>query len=228
MRVARTGGAAACLALALLALLALLAAASSARGTSVARRGDVSLVDQTWKCSGAVDVGSVTVTIDAGVAKNGVLLGAGCTGHIGFIRVKQSNSDGIKVGAGAHDLVIDGGSIVCAGRAPGVHQDGVQVMGGRNIVFRNLDVRCATANDSQAMIHQGAGQQELPTDVVFDGGRFGDATQTGAYGVSIGDSVRSGFRNATICPAHLHTFFVGSGALDPVDVGNRVAASCAG
>ncbi len=213
------------LALATAAGLALAVGRTGQAGLSDLASGSVVLTDQTWKCTGPVNLTSVTVTINAGVSKNGVLLGSGCTGYIGRINVTQYNSDGIKVGAGAHDLVIDGGTIRCYAKADLVHQDGIQVMGGQRIVFNNMDVGCYTANNSQAMIHEGAGLQELPTDIVFNGGKF-DGQRSGAYGVSIGDSLRSGYQYATICPAHLHTWYVGSGAQQPVEVGNVFPASC--
>jgi hypothetical protein len=75
------------------------------------------------------------------------------------------------------------------------------------------------------MIHEGAAAKELPTDVVFDGGRF-DGRGSGAYGISIGDSLRSGFRNVTVCPVHLHQFYVGAGAVQPVDVNNTFLTAC--
>ena len=39
-----------------------------------------------------------------------------------------------------HDLTVGGGSIRCLAKAPRFHQDGIQVMGGARITFRDLKI----------------------------------------------------------------------------------------
>ena len=73
----------------------------------------------------------------------------------------------MKVAEGVHDLTVDGGSIRCLAKAPILHQDGIQVMGGERIAFRNLDIDCGRADDalinSNLFIKQ-AGQSSEPAD----------------------------------------------------------------
>lgn len=196
--------------------------------------GSVTLVDKPFVCSGPVHLASVTVTIRS-VSSDAVLLRNGCTGSIGRITVVQYHGDGIKVGA-AHNLVVGGGSIRCYGHDAGKHQDGVQVLGGSNVTFQNLDVGCYSANNSQVWINNGdgSGPGGIPTNIVFQGGRFqgyfnhGQYGPGGAYGVAIVDSVRSGITNATICPnAHpSHALYVAGSAQAPVTSGTKVVGTC--
>jgi hypothetical protein len=43
------------------------------------------------------------------------------------------------------------------------------VMGGHNIKVDSGYAGCYSANDSQLMIHEGAADKELPTNVIFSG-----------------------------------------------------------
>lgn len=196
--------------------------------------GTVSLVDKPFVCDSPVHLASVSVTI-RNVSSDAVLLRNGCTGTIGKITIVQYHGDGIKVGA-AHNLVIGGGSIRCYGHDPAKHQDGVQVLGGSNVTFENLDVGCYSANNSQVWINNGdgSGPGGTPTNVIFQGGRFqgyfnhGQYGPGGAYGVAIVDSVKSGIVNATICPnAHpAHALYIAGSAQGPVTNGTKVVGSC--
>jgi len=196
--------------------------------------GVVALVDKPFVCSGPVHLASVMVTI-RNVSSDAVLLRSGCTGSIGRLSVVQYHGDGIKVG-NAHDLVIGGGSIRCYSHDVGKHQDGIQVLGGHNVTFNNMDVGCYSANNSQVWINDGSGSGPggIPTNIVFQGGRFqgyfnrGQYGPGGAYGVAIVGSMQSGVRNATICPnAHpAHALYVASSARAPVTAGTVLAHSC--
>ncbi len=201
----------------------------SASGTAGVLTGSITLTDQSFVCRGPVNLTSVTVNI-INASLDAVHLDSGCTGYIGSINIVQYHGDGIKVGAGAHDLVIGGGTIRCYAHDPGKHQDGVQVMGGQNITFNNLDVGCYSANNSQAMIHTGAAGRQTPTNILFVGSTFNSQPGTygpgGAYSVSVGDSIDSGYIDSTICPAHLHQWYVGAGALHPVNSSNSFPVSC--
>ena len=205
-------------------------------GGSGATTGNIQLEDRTWTCPGAVNLQSVSVTISANsLATDAVKLANGCTGYIGEIDVTQWRGDGIHI-ANAHDLVIGKVVIRCYAHTPLKHQDGIQVLGGQRVTIDNADVGCYSANNSQVWINDGAGGAGpggVPTDVVFVGGHFqgyynnGEYGPGGSYGVSIGNSVRTGFRNAVICP-NAHTgrqLNIGS-ATDPVDDGNSLPASC--
>lgn len=196
----------------------------------------VSLVDKEWVCPGPVNItGTVSVTIDQNGSGDAVKLANGCTGYINRIVVTQYQGDGIHI-ANAHDLTIGSVYIRCYAHAPLKHQDGIQVLGGSNVTVNNADVGCYSANNSQVWINDGAGGNGpggVPTDVIFNGGHFqgyynnGEYGPGGSYGVSIGNSVRTGFRNAVICP-NAHTgrqLNIGS-ATDPVDDGNQLPSSC--
>jgi hypothetical protein len=188
----------------------------------------LSLVNQTWTCKGPVDYDSVTVTIDqSSNARDAVHLRDGCTGRIGQLVVNQSVGDGVKVAEGVHDLAIDGGSVRCFAKAPVMHQDGIQVMGGTRITFRNLTVDCGRAGEqlinSNLFIKQAGRSIDPPTDVVCVDCVFGGGA---AHTVDIQGSVRSGVESSTLCTAKYPrlTLTVGAGAVDPVNTGNTVGS----
>jgi len=198
--------------------------------------GSIQLEDRTWTCPGAVNLQSVSVTISpSSLATDAVKLANGCTGYIGEIDVTQWKGDGIHI-ANAHDLTIGKVVIRCYAHVPLKHQDGIQVLGGQNVTINNADVGCYSANNSQVWINDGAGGNGpggVPTNVVFVGGHFqgyynnGEYGPGGSYGVSIGTSVNTGFRNAVICP-NAHTgrqLNIGS-ATNPVNDNNSLPASC--
>ena len=122
-------------------------AAAIVTAPSLAGPGPKTIVqtDKTWVCSGAVDLDSVTVTMTpkaSGKAdqRDAVHLQPGCTGTIGQIDVTTSVADGIKVAGGVHDLVVEGGKVRCLAKAPVLHQDGIQVLGGERVTFRDMNV----------------------------------------------------------------------------------------
>ncbi len=194
-----------------------------------ALRGSISQTDRMWVCRGPVDLDSVTVTMTSAIASrrgaDAVHLERGCTGRIGQLRVVTAAGDAVKVAEGAHDLELGGGSISCTGKLPKLHQDGLQVMGGTRITFRNLSVDCGRSTDSlinsNLFIKRAGRSTRPPTDVVcvdcFLGG-------SAAHTASIQESVRSGLVDSTLCTAKYSnlTLTIGSGAVDPVDVDNRV------
>jgi hypothetical protein len=189
----------------------------------------ITLTDQMWVCNGPVDLDSVTVTMTSSFPSrrggDGVHLEAGCTGRIGTLNVTTSIADGVKVGDGAHDLTIGGGSIHCLAKLPVVHQDGIQVMGGTRITFRNLTVDCGRADErlinSNLFIRMAGRSATPPTDIVCDHCHLGPYA---AHTVNIQDSVRSGVRDSTVCGAKYPrlTLTVGPEAVDPVDAGDSV------
>jgi hypothetical protein len=213
--------------LAALAAAAIVAAPSLAAGPSPKT---VVQTDHTWVCSGAVDLDSVTVTMtpSVGGSRQGwdaVHLQPGCTGTIGRIDVTTSVADGIKVAAGVHDLVVGGGTIRCLAKAPVLHQDGIQVLGGDRITFRNMNVDCGRPAESlinsNMFINMAGRATTPPTDVVCDGCSFGGGA---AHTVLVQNSIRSGVENSTLCRAKYPnlTLTIGSAAIDPVNVGNKL------
>ena len=190
----------------------------------------VKQVDRTWVCKGPVDLDSVTVTITKatyGDRKNedAIHLQPGCTGRIGRIAVTQWAGDGVKVADGVHDLTIGGGFVHCLAKAPVLHQDGIQVLGGLRITFKGLNVDCGRSTsrliNSNMFIKMAGRAQTPPTDVVCDGCAFGGWA---AHTVSVQTSIRSGVTNSSLCLARFPqlTLTVGADAVDPVGTGNTV------
>jgi hypothetical protein len=184
----------------------------------------VYLVNEEWVCDSPVDLASVTVKMTpayTGGRRGGdaIHLENGCTGRIGKLTVVTSIADGVKVADGAHDLTIGGGSVRCLAKLPVLHQDGIQVMGGYRITFRNLHVDCgrpgASLINSNLFIRKAGRSLSPPTDVLCIGCRLGpDAAHT----VTIRRSIRSGIESSTICTAKYPrlTLHVGPDAVAPV------------
>jgi hypothetical protein len=126
--------------------------------------GSITVADR-WVCHSAVSLDSVTVTNPSGDA---IQLGSGCTGRIGQINVAtEVHGDPIHVGAFAHDLVVSDVELACQGHDAGKHQDGIQVMGGRRISFLGGMIACASANNSQFMVHTGDAGKDPPDSILF-------------------------------------------------------------
>jgi len=206
-----------------------LASAGAAAGAPAPLTGSITLVDKGWTCSGPVALTSVSVTMTKDMTGplrgqgniDAVHFHSGCTGTIDQLTVVQYQGDGVKVGQGAHDLTIRSGSVRCLGRANGKHQDGVQVMGGRNILFRNFDVECQTANNAAFFVNEGTQSPEVPTGIVCDACFLSG----GGITVRIYHSVDSGVRNSTIVAGHLSPMRIDKvSAVNPVNVNNTIAA----
>jgi hypothetical protein len=216
-------------------LAAIVAAAIVAAPSLAAGPGPKTIVqtDKTWVCSSAVDLDSVTVTMtpkDDGNQRDAVHLQPGCTGTIGKLNVTTSVADGVKVAGGVHDLVIEGGNIRCLAKRPILHQDGIQVLGGDRVTFRDMNVDCGRPAESlinsNMFINMAGRTSTPPTDVVCDQCTFGGGA---AHTVSIQNSIRSGVEDSTLCRAKYAnlTLTIGSLAVDPVNVGNTLI-DCAG
>lgn len=189
----------------------------------------VTLIDQMWVCSGPVDLDSVTVTMTPSYPSrrggDAVHLESGCTGRIGKLTVTTSIADGVKIGDGAHDLTIGGGSVRCLAKLPRLHQDGIQAMGGTRITFRKLTIDCGRSGErlinSDLFIKKAGRSLRPPTRVVCVDCYLGGSA---AHTVSIQRSVRSGVRSSTLCSAKYPklTLDVGPQAVDPVTAGDSV------
>jgi hypothetical protein len=194
--------------------------------------GSIVQTDQMWVCNGPVNLDSVTVTmtpasIGSRRDEDAIHLQPGCTGRIGRIDVTQYAADGLKSTEGVHDLTIGGGTIRCLGKAPNLHQDGAQIMGGDRITLENLTIDCGRANDtlinSNLFIKQAGKSADPPTDVVCDHCDLGGFT---AHTVNIQASIRSGVTNSTLCSGKYPrlTLTIGSDAQSPVNAGNSVGS----
>ena len=177
------------------------------------------LEEQSFSCTGKVDLDLVRVTMRK-VVDDAVSLGENCTGRIGRIEVETWTADGIKVqnfGKVAHDLVIESGFVKCHDVFGEYHQDGIQVMGGRAITFRGLRVDCL--GNSNLFLSEGGQRASTPTDVVCEGCVLGpNSGQTLFYAPSL----RSGARDTTICTGRFRAVRVEPGAEEMVDAGNEV------
>lgn len=178
--------------------------------------GSFTVVDQGWYCGGPVNVDRLTVTVRR-ADTDAIHLGRGCTGRIGEISVIQYRKDGVKVSAGAHDIVIEQGTIECRAQKPGSHQDGVQAMGGARVTFREVRIDCPTRS-SGFFVRRGGSGDELPTDIVCED----CSLRGGSYSLRVNESVRSGARNSTICNGRFGAVKILEGAVKPVFERNRV------
>lgn len=180
--------------------------------------GNITLFDQGWYCGEEVDIDRLEVTIRH-ANTDAIHIARGCTGRIGEIVVVQYQRDGLKVSDGAHDLVIEGGSIECRTQRLNSHQDGVQAMGGSRITFKDLRIDCTTKSSGFFVRMGGTSAKGPPTDIVCEG----CVLQGGSYSLRVNESVRSGARNSTICEGRFGAVKILEGAVDPVYERNRVA-----
>jgi hypothetical protein len=197
------------------ASIRLLVAATNEHGTSSAASGpvlvvngltQVAAVNQTWYCTTAVNLDLVKVIVTDGANRDAVRFDD-CSGRIGRVEVDTNGADGLKVrnnGSVAHDLVVESGYVVCTGHPEGIHQDGIQGMGGYRLTFRNLVFWCGDLDAehgegfvSSALLGTGGAGVSIPTDVVIEHSVMGMGN---ANGVHVGESVRNGIRNSVACP----------------------------
>jgi hypothetical protein len=137
--------------------------------------------------------------------------------------VVQYHGDGIKVGPGAHDLSIRGGSIRCYAHDPGKHQDGIQAMGGQRVTFTGLNDQCTSANNSALFISVGHAREPRPTLSAIVAIRGGGSR----CGRGLAPIRNPGSR---VCPGKFGSVRVSPGiALSPIDIGTTVLSSaCSG
>jgi hypothetical protein len=186
-------------------------AAAAERSTG---RRTVTLVDKSWHCTRRVNLDLVRVVMRS-ASEHAVYLSSGCTGRIGRLEVETWHQDGVKVWPGAHDLVIQGGTIVCHDRDLSTHQDGVQAQGGERVTFRKLTIDCRTSNNAAFFV---SATRTVPTDIVCVRCTFLPANST----VSIKRSLRSGIRDSTVCRGRTAAIRIQPEAIAPVDAGNVV------
>jgi hypothetical protein len=179
-----------------------------------AARRSVTLVDKSWYCTRRVDLDLVRVVMRS-ASEHAVYLSSGCTGRIGRLEVETWHQDGVKVWPGTHDLVIQGGTIVCHDRDLSTHQDGVQAQGGERVTFRKLTIDCRTSNNAAFFV---SATRMVPTDIVCVRCTFLPANST----VSIKRSLRSGIRDSTVCRGRTAAIRIQPEAIAPVDARNVV------
>lgn len=166
-------------------------------------------------CNGPVDLDLVKVS---GARGDSVRLQPGCTGSINRVEVDTWTNDGIKVAKSSsiHDVVINSGYITCHAMAVGAHQDGIQVMGGLRLTFKNLDIDCPWSNANFFISGSGI------DGAVCDGCNLrGGASHTAL----VQSSNNSGLRNTIICrdrTSYGGYFDRTSSARNLIDVNNTI------
>lgn len=153
--------------------------------------GTIVLHDRTWNCHSRVNLDLVRVELsDSG--KDAVHLGPGCTGTIERLEIPGNGAgrgpggDGVKVHAGAHNIVVLGGYIDCGQKFHHKHQDAIQAMGGSHVVFYKIaSTGCA---NSFMFINTGRGKRQVPSGIRC----YGCAASSHNYSIFTGSSVQSG------------------------------------
>lgn len=180
-----------------------------------------------WTCDGPVDLESVYLNIDQNTIRDdGAKFTENCTGTIQSLTIITQASDGLKV-AGAHDLIVNGGSIKCLSKLPTLHQDAVQVMGGSNLTFNNMTLDCGRESDSlidsNFFVNCSGACTTPPDHVICDVCYFGPWA---ASTVNLQASSDSGITNSTICQGKFFGFRKGSDAVNSVNQGNDIKDDC--
>ena len=166
-----------------------------------------------YTCTGPVDNVRVVGSGESNTAL--VNLEAGCTGTISVdLTVTPGGGDGVKVQAGAHDLVVGPSRVTCQPGVPaGSHQDGVQVQGGSNVTFKGLVVSCPSSPGAAAFYIDG---KDFPgiSNVTCDGC---DLTHLVMGALFTAPAPGSGVRNSRIhqgTTTNAYYEIVGSGAIN--------------
>jgi hypothetical protein len=210
----------------------------AAAGTAVAP-GRVIRTRRTWQCNGSLRrYGRLPIKVVSRIRNPGradAIKLFGCFGDgnpstVDLILDVRGNRrgigtgyDAVKIGHSAHDLVITGRAN-CGRRAPGAHQDGVQVMSGRRIKFRDFRSgaprkgwwTCWGAGGGFFVAHV---QEWIPYRVVCVRCRIANYNQS----MRIHDSIRSGARYSIFSYVRAAPgLVIGPEAVRPVNVRNRV------
>ena len=173
--------------------------ASAAQSTTLFRA--IRRVNRPWICHRRVNLDLVKVTMRTRL-EHGIYLRPGCRGYIRRIEVVTRTRDGVTINRGngrmpAHDLVIGGGYIRCYDEVGG-HQDGVQVMDGRRITFRNLRIKCGNPHrrGTNSQFYVSGDRPFIPRRVLCVGCLLGTGAASPLF---IELSVDSGARRTRVC-----------------------------
>jgi len=215
---------------------AVVAAPPSGGGSSPAP-GTVIETTRSWQCNGALSsFGPLPIKVVSSIPNPGTadaIRLIGCYGDgdpatVDLILDVRGNGgnlgtgyDAVKVGQSARDLVITGNAD-CGARSGSIHQDGVQVMSGQRIEFRDFTSgdpdggrwTCWGSGGGFFISHVNG---TVPTDVVCVRCHIAAYNQA----LRIQSSVRSGARDSVFGYSRSYGIYVGSDASSPVNVGNR-------
>jgi hypothetical protein len=184
------------------------------------------LVDESFVCTGPVDLDLVKVTMrtyrggDGGPGVDAIVLDPGCTGRIGQIEVDTWLGDGVKVRVGpgaAHDLSIGGGYVRCHAVQGSIHQDGVQAGAGERITFRKVAIDCL-GNSNFYTTGWGGGHAD---SIVCEGCALGPNSASTLY--TNARSERSGARDSVVCQGRHPQFTFRLASPTSINLGNQQA-----
>ena len=202
--------------------------------------GTVITTTRSWQCNGALSAfGRLPIKVISEIPNPGTadaIRLIGCYGDgdpatVDLILDVRGNGgnlgtgyDAVKIGQTAHDLVVTG-SAACGARYGSIHQDGVQIMSGYRIEFR--DFTMGDPDRGQWTCHGAGGGWYIghvsstgtrPTDIVCVRCRLATYNQN----MRIDDSLRSGARDSVFGYSRSYGIFIGPEASSPVNSGNRI------
>lgn len=215
-------------------------AANAAASASALAPGRVIRTRRSWECTGRLRrYGRLPIKVISNMPNPGngdAIRLVGCRGDgnrrtVDLILDVNGNGgdrgtafDGVKVGQDTRDVVVTG-DVECGRRHtdPSVHQDTVQVMSGRNIVFRRFTSgsprrgrwTCWGAGGGWFVAWGNGG---IPRNVVCNRCRIATFNQA----MRLHDSIRSGARRSIFGFSRSYGIFIGPEAQRPVNKRNRV------
>jgi len=216
------------------------AAARSAAETARLVPGRIIRTTRSWECRGSLRrYGRLPIKVISNIRNPGngdAIRLIGCYGDgnartVDLILDVNGNRrglgtayDAVRIGQNAHGLVVTG-DVECGRRHtnPGIHQDIVQALSGRNIIFRNFTSgrpgygvwTCWGAGGGWYITWANG---RIPTNLICDRCRLATYNQN----LRIGRSVRSGARNSVFGYHRSYGIFIEGGARQPVNRNNRV------
>lgn len=216
------------------------AAATASAATARIAPGRIIRTRRSWTCRGPLrNYGRLPIKVISNIRNPGdsdAIRLIGCIGDgnartVDLILDVNGNRrnlgtayDAVRIGQNSRGLVVTG-DVECGRRHtnPSIHQDVVQALSGRNIIFRNFTSgrpfygwwTCWGAGGGWYVTWANGG---IPTNLVCDRCRLATYNQN----LRIDESVRSGARNSVFGYHRSYGIFIGPEARQPVNRNNRV------
>jgi hypothetical protein len=192
----------------------------------------VILVDDPFVCNAALSGRTYAlVKVTMGHGEGDAIRLAGCDNvTIHRLECDTFSEDCLKVTNAlpvSDNVTVNGGYLECHELDAGAHQDGIQAMGGSNLLFRGLRIDCEIAGAGHYFVNRAGAGATTPTDVVCDGCYLGPNPASSS--AIIGNSLRSGLRNSTLCPDRTPSggpLTIQPSAVQPVNENNTFLGSC--
>ena len=187
--------------------------------------GETIIQNGQYVCRGQVNIDLLRITMNS-PSSDGLVLAAGCTGTIRWLELSGPMADGIKVqnasANAARNVDILGGFVWCGPAASGVHQDGIQAMGGSDIHLYRVAFDCLGGGGGNYFPARGGSGATTPTRIQCHGCAFGPQHPNN---VQIQTSVSSGIEGSLVCrpSSGRNPIVIGSTAQDPLDRDNVIA-----